>query len=81
MFVASVDTASLGQRAGLHPADYAYLRDLDRAGWAWEWLRRNPEFAALRAESGPSTTARRALFVGVDEVMERQLLRWGLHYG
>ena len=81
MFVASVDTTFLGHRAGLHPADYAYLRDLDRAGWAWEWLRRNPEFAALRAESGPNITARCALFVGVDEVMERQLLRWGLHYG
>ena len=81
MFVASVETASLGHRAGLHPAEYAYLRDLDRAGWAWEWLRRNPEFAALRAESEPSTTARCALFIGVDEVMERQMLRWGLHYG
>ena len=81
MFVASVDTTLLGHRAGLHPADYAYLGDLDRAGWAWEWLRRNPEFAAFRAESGPNITARCALLVGVDEVMERQLLRWGLHYG
>lgn len=76
---------SLGRFEGFQSADYVYLLDLDldldRAGWAWEWLRRNPEFAALRAESGPSTTARGALFVGVDEVMERQILRWGLHYG
>lgn len=24
--------------------DYADLRRLDRAGWAWEWMRRNPEY-------------------------------------
>lgn len=23
---------------------YAYLQGMDRAGWAWEWLRRNPGY-------------------------------------
>jgi len=26
------------------PEQYRHLLDLDRAGWAWEWLRRNPEY-------------------------------------
>ncbi len=77
----SVDTTFLGHRAGLNPADYTYLRDLDRAGWAWEWLRRNPEFAALEAVNEPIISASRALVVETDEAWERRLLRWGLHYG
>lgn len=24
--------------------DYRHLLDLDRAGWAWEWLRRHPDY-------------------------------------
>jgi len=24
---------------------YRHMLDLDRAGWAWEWLRRNPDYA------------------------------------
>lgn len=27
------------------PESYKSLVDLDRAGWAWEWLKRNPDFA------------------------------------
>src|SRR3546814_12237777 len=27
------------------PERYKSLLDLDRIGWAWEWLRRNPDFA------------------------------------
>ena len=27
------------------PESYKPLIDLDRAGWAWEWLKRNPDFA------------------------------------
>lgn len=26
---------------------YDYLRELDRPGWAWEWLRRNPEYRRM----------------------------------
>ncbi len=34
------------------PAPYRALLDLDAAGFAWEWLRRNPEFCALWQRSG-----------------------------
>ena len=79
--MASFDTASLGDRARLLAADYANLRDLDRAGWAWEWLRRNPGFTAFEAVSEPIISAPRALVLEPVEALERQLLRWGLLYG
>jgi hypothetical protein len=31
------------------PEDYAYARDLNPRGWAWEFLRRNDEFRTARA--------------------------------
>ncbi|QKR98270.1 hypothetical protein F9288_00330 [Sphingomonas sp. CL5.1] len=34
------------------PAPYRALLDLDAAGFAWEWLRRNPGFRALWQRSG-----------------------------
>lgn len=81
MFVASVDTTFLGHRAGLHPADYAYLRDLDRAGWAWEWLRRNPDFASVKLTNEARTSTGRPGVIRLEAASERTLLRWGLHYG
>jgi len=33
-------------------------RRLDRAGWAWEWLRHNP---AYRREAGPGAPLRRTI--------------------
>lgn len=27
-----------------NPDDYRHLLDLDRAGWAWEWLRRRRDY-------------------------------------
>ncbi|WP_407932561.1 transcriptional regulator domain-containing protein [Acidiphilium iwatense] len=27
-----------------NPDDYRHLLDLDRAGWAWEWLRRHRDY-------------------------------------
>ena len=79
--MASFDTASLGHRAGLLPSDYAHLREMDRAGWAWEWLRRNPEFTALEAVNEPIISAPRALVLEPVEALERKLLRWGLLNG
>ena len=32
------------------PASYKSLLALDRAGWAWKWLRRNPDYIALAAQ-------------------------------
>lgn len=35
------------------PESYKHLQKLFRAGWAWEWLKRNPEFiAACRQTAG-----------------------------
>jgi len=30
---------------GTDGASYAWLSALDRSGWAWEWLRRDPGYA------------------------------------
>lgn len=40
------------------PEPYRALLDLDATGFAWEWLRRNPDFRALWRRSG--ALARRA---------------------
>jgi len=40
------------------PEPYRALLDLDAAGFAWEWLRRNPDLRALWRRSG--VLARRA---------------------
>jgi hypothetical protein len=47
---------------------YRHLLDLDRAGWAWEWLRRRPDYVGddvdknsrrdLSAKSQPALTRR-----------------------
>ena len=79
--MASFETGSLGQGAGLHPANYAHLLDLDRAGWAWEWLRRNPEFTPQQAVTERRLSTPCGLVVEPDEAWECQFLRWGLHYG
>lgn len=77
----SFNALSLGRIAGLQSTDYAHLLDLDRAGWAWEWLRRNPEFTPHQAVTERRLSTRRALVVEPDEAGECQFLRWGLHYG
>ena len=77
----SFNALSLGCIAGLQSADYAHLLDLDRAGWAWEWLRRNPEFTPQQAVTERRLSMPCGLVVEPDEAWECQFLRWGLHYG
>jgi len=36
------------------PAHYKPLLKLDRAGWAWKWLRRNPDYIARMAGRAPN---------------------------
>lgn len=79
--MASFNALSLGHVAGFQSGDYAHLLDVDRAGWAWEWLRRNPEFNELRAVTEPIYSASGAVVIKADEPRQSQLLRWGLHYG
>ena len=55
------------------PTDYAYLNDLDPAGFAWEFLRRNPDY-------------RRNFRGGVDkpkrekQSTQQSMTHWGLRF-
>ena len=54
------------------PTAYAYTHGLDDAGWAWEFLRRNPAFrAAARAAAGQPAGSGTA-------AMPTPLAAWGL---
>ena len=33
------------------PAAYRYMTELDPSGWAWEFLRRNPDYSAEAAKA------------------------------
>jgi hypothetical protein len=79
--VPSFNEPSLGRIAGVQSTDYAHLLDLDRAGWAWEWLRRNPEFTLYQDLNKRRLSTPCALVLEPDEAGESQFLRWGLHYG
>lgn len=61
-------------------SSYAYLLELDRAGWAWQWLRRNPDFASACPPSAQLLKTSASIVVPVD-ALDADLLRWGLHYG
>ena len=55
------------------PAGYAYLNDLDLAGFAWEFLRRNPDYQRnFRSVVGkPKSHTKFA---------QRSMTRWGLRF-
>jgi hypothetical protein len=56
---------------------YRHLLDLDRAGWAWEWLRRNPAYAAC----GPHMTKPAAGHQDRPAVTMLQDTGWGDPWG
>lgn len=62
-------------------ANYGHLLQLDRGGWAWEWLRRNPDFVSLKSVSEERTAPSFPIVIRPEAVSESSLLRWGLHYG
>lgn len=74
------------------PECYRALLDLSSSGFAWEWLRRNPEFRALWAGAGQDahrcsahalTASRRAISSLVTlrpHPLERRTARWGLTF-
>jgi Family of unknown function (DUF6499) len=50
---------SMRKFAGVRlPAAYRYMTELEPSGWAWEFLRRNPDYraAALRSAAEAGTT-------------------------
>ena len=53
------------------PAAYAFTDGLDDAGWAWEFLRRNPAFRAAAREAAGQPAAR-------GTAMPTPLAAWGL---
>ena len=64
------------------PTNYKSLLTLDRAGWAWKWLRRNPDYIALAAQLPeharlvqPGTRLRIITASGAEEALD-----WGLHF-
>jgi hypothetical protein len=56
--------------------DYRYLEDADRAGFAWEFLRRNADYRAAASEQSAPASERR----GAIELLTaaRSALKWGL---
>jgi len=64
------------------PTNYKSLLTLDRSGWAWEWLRRNPEYIVLttqlptRARVDQPGTRLRIITVSAAEEMRD----WGLRF-
>jgi Proteobacterial transcriptional regulator-like domain len=55
------------------PAAYAYLDELNPAGLAWEFLRRNPDYQRdYQAAAGASADQA--------EFPEAVILRWGLRF-
>ena len=61
-------------------SSYGHLLELDRAGWAWEWLRRNPSFAAAYSARAFAGEACNSIVVPSDLTRD-DLLQWGLHHG
>ena len=57
-----------------------HLFELDRAGWAWEWLRRNPDFMSSELIDEPHVEAGHSLVARPAFATEQSLMRWGLHY-
>ena len=76
---------SLGPQASvIHQAiqasSYQHLLGLDRAGWAWEWLRRNPDFVSAYGARSPLCEKGGSIVVAAD-ASRPDLMRWGLHFG
>ena len=76
---------SLGSQApianhALLASSYRHLLELDRAGWAWEWLRRNPDFASAYAAQTSFCKEGGSIVVAADG-SPPDLIRWGLHFG
>lgn len=61
-------------------SSYMHLLELDRAGWAWEWLCRNPNFVSAYSARTPRCENGKSLVVTAD-ASPSDLMRWGLHFG
>ena len=57
---------------------YTYLRHMDRAGWAWEWLRRNTVYQGMKTGSVVQPVSEYGSIIRSDEAAERRAAKWGL---
>jgi len=82
-------TPGIGSRADWRdPDNYKHLLELDRAGWAWEWLKRNSDFLAAFNQLQPNKPASISLRVErqfefplshrVRKTADSTLERWGV---
>jgi hypothetical protein len=55
------------------PTAYAYLNDLDLAGFAWEFLRRNPDYRRNFRSVGGKPKSH-------TQFARRSMNRWGLRF-
>lgn len=64
------------------PEQYRHLLDLDRAGWAWEWLRRNPDYARIVPERPAAEPERNgaAEFAVLPPANAGEYAQWGLTF-
>lgn len=64
------------------PTNYKSLLTLDRAGWAWEWLRRNPDYIArtnqIPTRSPLEQPGTRLRVITTSDAKEAR--DWGLHF-
>ncbi|SEH14895.1 hypothetical protein SAMN05428974_1300 [Sphingopyxis sp. YR583] len=61
------------------PAPYDACRALDARGFAWEWLRRNPDFRALWSDASRGARQASADALATVARSRRPLVRIGLH--
>lgn len=76
-------TAAMGRGAEGRPdwrddAPYRALMGIDAAGLAWEWLRRDPDYAAWW-QAQPVTEAQLLQGIPIVAAM-RRAHHWGLHF-
>jgi hypothetical protein len=63
------------------PEQYRNLLDLDRAGWAWEWVRRHPDYKGeiddeMRRDGAVSPSSFQQ--IGLTQTQYDRALHWGL---
>jgi hypothetical protein len=65
LFVKSM-TERVDVKPSFDPCDYAWMHDITRLGWGWEFLRRNPDYCGAYTRSlGASASAKIALDWGL----------------
>lgn len=76
------EPGELSRASWRDPTNYKSLLSLDRSGWAWKWLRRNPDYIARTTQlltrtrlEAPGTRLRVITTSDAEEARD-----WGLHF-